>query len=386
MALSIGRSTQDLSRRDLSRRRDLSAPWRHIDLVLVVATVALAAMGTLMVFSATKGSGDVADTTYLKRELLWMVVGLGAMAGVALFDYRRLLDWVWPIYGLSLLALVLVVSPLGQRSKGAQAWFGFGAFQLQPAEFAKLALIIALAALLSAYEGHVDLRRLGILLGVAGAPMLLIMLQPDLGMVLIFLAVLMVMLLVGGVRGRYLLALLLIGVVATFGVLNSSVLKQYQKDRLTAFINPANDTQGATYNVNQSQTAIGAGGVAGQGLFNGRQTQLRFVPEQQTDFIFTVVGEELGFVGASVVLGLYATILWRVWRAAALARDRFGQLLCAGVLAFFLFQVFENVGMAMGIMPVTGIPLPFLSYGGTSIVTSFIGVGLVLSVHMRRFR
>jgi rod shape determining protein RodA len=380
MALSVGRRTADLN------RRDRAAPWRHVDVVLVVCTVAIGALGALMVYSATKGTGSAPDTSYLKREAVFMVVGAAAMFGVAFFDYRRLLNWVWPIYGACLFALALVVSPLGQRSKGAQAWFGFGSFQLQPAEFAKLGMIIALAALLAAYNGDIDLRRLGILLGVAGAPMALIMLQPDLGMVLIFLAVLMGMLLVGGVRGRYLLALTLIGIIGTVAVLNSSVLKQYQKDRLTAFINPANDTQGSTYNVNQSQTAIGAGGVTGQGLFNGRQTQLSFVPEQQTDFIFTVVGEELGFVGASALLVLYAVVIWRVWRAAALARDRFGQLVCAGILSFFVFQVFENVGMAMGIMPVTGIPLPFLSYGGTSIVTSFLAVGLVLSVHMRRFR
>ena len=382
MAISFGRRTGG----DLSRR-DPSAPHRHIDYVLLICTLALGALGTLMVFSATKGSGEVADTSYLKRELAWMLVGAGAMVATALFlDYRRLLNWVWFLYGGALFALLLVVSPLGQRSKGAQAWFGFGAFQLQPAEFAKLALIIALAALLAAYDGDVDLRRLGILLGVAGAPMFLIMLQPDLGMVLIFVVVVMFMLLVGGVRGRFLLALAAIGILGSALVLNSSVLKQYQKDRLTAFVNPSADAQGTTYNVTQSQTAIGAGGVAGQGLFNGRQTQLRYVPEQQTDFIFTVVGEELGFVGASVLLLLYATVIWRIWRAAALARDRFGQLLCVGVLGFFVFQVFENVGMAMGIMPVTGIPLPFLSYGGTSILTSFIAVGLVLSVHMRRFR
>jgi rod shape determining protein RodA len=169
-----------------------------------------------------------------------------------------------------------------------------------------------------------------------------------------------------------------------FGALNSNVLKQYQKDRLTAFTKTEKDA--TTYNVDQSETAIGAGGVTGEGLFNGQQTQKGFVPEQQTDFIFTVVGEELGFVGAATLLGLYGVVLWRIWRSAAVARDMLGSLICVGVLSFMVFQVFENVGMTMKIMPVTGIPLPLVSYGGTSILTTFVAIGLVLNVHMRRFR
>ncbi|MBI2703852.1 MAG: rod shape-determining protein RodA [Actinobacteria bacterium] len=386
-------------------RRDLTAAWRHIDLVLVFSTLAVAVLGIVMVFSATKAKGapGIADTTFLKRELVFMGVGAVLMTALALFDYQRVANWVWPIYGGALVLLVLVVSPAGQRVNGSQAWFGFGAFQMQPAEFAKIAVILALAAVMAGYKGDVDLRRLLVLLVLAGVPIGLILLQPDLGMVLIFVFVLMGMLLVGGIRVRYIVLLTLLGVAGVWGALNSNVLKDYQKERLTAFVQDRSNGASAletknlspdeaaqkgkaTYNVDQSLNAIGAGGVSGQGYGEGKQTQLGFVPEQQTDFIFTAVAEELGFVGAATLLGLYALIMWRVWRAATLSRDLFGALLCVGVLSFLMFQVFENAGMTMQIMPVTGIPLPLMSYGGSSIITTFIAIGLVLNVGMRRFR
>jgi rod shape determining protein RodA len=372
--------------RDTSRR-DLTVPWRHIDVVLITTTVAVGLLGVLMVYSATRAKGvdpNASDSSFLKKELLFMGLGLGAMAVTAVVDYRKIADWVWLIYGGCLFLLLVVVSPFGHRSKGAQAWLGTDTLQLQPAELAKLALILALGVLLAAYNGDVDARRLLTLAAVAGAPMFLIMLQPDLGMTIIFIFITMGMLLVGGLKVRYILLLVLVGALAVFGALNSNVLKQYQKDRLTSFTKTEKDA--TTYNVDQSETAIGAGGVTGEGLFNGQQTQKGFVPEQQTDFIFTVVGEELGFVGAATLLGLYAVMLWRIWRAAAVSRDMLGSLICVGVLSFMVFQVFENVGMTMKIMPVTGIPLPLVSYGGTSILTTFIGIGLVLNVHMRRFR
>lgn len=369
----------------LGNRRDATAPLRHVDVVLVVCSIALAAIGTLMVFSATRGP-DGTTTSYLIRDAVFSSVGIGVMALLSLVDYRRFLGWVWVIYGASIVTLVAVISPLGQRSKGAQAWFGFGPFQVQPAEFAKLAMILSVAALLVEYAGEIDLRRLAVIFGVAGFPMALIMLQPDLGMVMIMVATLLGMVIVGGLRVRYIVIFTLVGIIGIVGVLNSSVLKQYQKDRLTAFINPGTDSQGTTYNVDQSQIAIANGAITGQGLFHGNQTRLRFVPEQQTDFIFTVVGEELGFLGAATVLSLYGVLIWRVWRAAQLARDAFGTLLCIGVLSMLVFQVFENVGMAMGITPVTGIPLPFMSYGGSSAVTTFAAIGLVSSVHTHRFR
>lgn len=380
LASSMARPRSDRS------RRDLSAPWRHVDGLLVICVAALASVGVLMVFSATRGPTDPPDRSFLVRQGLFVILGAGVMVTVTLVDYRRLRDWAWVFYGASTLSLLGVLSPLGQRSKGAQAWFGFGSFQVQPAEFAKVALILTLGSLLAMWAGDIDLRRLALVLVVSGGPMALILLQPDLGTVLVLVSIVLGMLLVAGLRLRYIIALSIVGLVGVVGILNSNVLKQYQKDRLTAFLDPSRDTQGTTYNVVQSQIAVANGGLTGEGLFDGRQTQLQFVPEQQTDFIFTAVGEELGFIGAATVLGLYGAVMWRVWRTAQLSRDLLGTLLCVGVLSMLAFQIFENVGMAMGIMPVTGIPLPLLSYGGSSTLATFASLGLVLNVHMRRFR
>ncbi len=367
-------------------RRDPSAPLRHVDVVLLVCTMAVAALGILMVFSSTKGSGSTPDTSFLIKQSLFMIIGFGVLAVVTLVDYHRIRDFAWVLYGGAVVLLVLVLSPFGSQVNGAQAWFALGPFQLQPAEFAKIALIVTLGALLAEWAGDIDLKRIGILGVLCGVPMGLILIQPDLGTVAVLVAIVLGMMLIGGLRFRYIVILSALGIVAVLGAFNSSVLKQYQKDRFTEFLSPNSDTQGTSYNVGQSQNAIGNGGVTGAGLFRGPQTQLNYVPEQQTDFIFTAVGEELGFVGGAVVLGLYGVIIWRVWRTAKLSRDLLGTLYCVGVLSMLVFQVFENVGMAMGIMPVTGIPLPLLSYGGSSTLVTFAAIGLVLNVHMRRFR
>jgi rod shape determining protein RodA len=221
---------------------------------------------------------------------------------------------------------------------------------------------------------------------LSGVPAVLILLQPDLGTVAVLVAIVLGMLLIAGLRFRYIAVLTLVGLVGVIGAFNSSVLDEYQKDRFTEFLSPNSDEQGSSYNVGQSQNAIGNGGITGEGLFEGSQTRLNYVPEQQTDFIFTAVGEELGFVGGATVLGLYGVIIWRIWRIAKLSRDLLGTLYCVGVLSMLVFQIFENMGMAMGIMPVTGIPLPLLSYGGSSTLVTFAAIGLVLNVHMRRFR
>lgn len=374
-----------MSRNDPSRR-DPSAPLRHIDVVLLVCTIAVAGLGTVMVFSATRGADAPYDTFYLKRQLLFMVLGVVIMGLSSFVDYHRLREFAPFIYGGACALLLLVVSRLGSRSKGAQSWFAIGGFQIEPAEFSKLCLVVGLGALLAAWKADLDVRRLAIALVVAGFPMGLIMLQPDLGTALVYIAIVMAMLLVGGVKGRYLLALTFVGLIGVGAVLHSSVLANYQKDRLTTFLDPTHDKSGVAYNLNQSIITIQRGGLTGDGLFQGRQTQLRYVPEQQTDFIFTVVGEELGFVGGATFLVLMGVIVWRIWRTAALARDQFGQLVCVGIMAMIVFQVFESVGMTMGIMPVTGLPLPFMSYGGSTTLTSFAALGVVQSIHMRRFR
>jgi len=362
--------------------------------VLLVCTVAIAVVGVTMVYSSTRngvGPNKVPlaasrDHAFLVKQGGFVAVGVVAMTVVASVDYRRYRDWIVPVYVMTCLLLALVISPLGHSSKGTQARFEFGGLQLQPSELAKVVLIVALASLLAAWRGEVDLPRLAIALAVSGVPMALILLQPDLGTTMVFIAITVAVFVTSGVRGRYLVVLTAIGVVGVVLILQSSVLAQYQKDRLTTFLDTSHATASAAYNVSQSQTTIANGGMWGKGLFNGPQTQLGYVPEQQTDFVFTVMAEELGFVGAATLLGLYAVVIWRCWRAAQLARDQLGTLVCVGVLAMFVFQVFESVGMTMGIMPVTGIPLPFMSYGGSSTIACFMALGLVLSVHMHRFR
>lgn len=370
------------------RVRDPASPLLHVDWSIVAGTIVLAAIGVLMVFSATRGPGgpdSPVDYSFAKRQGLFMIVGVCLMVVTAAIDYRRFRLLAIPIYLGVVGALGLVLSPVGTEAKGTQAWFEVGAFQIQPSEFGKIALILALAAFVAARGPELALRDLVVALIIAGVPIGLILLQPDLGTVLVFVAITTGIVLVGGARPRHIVAVSLLGLIAIFGILNSDLLADYQRDRFTSFLDENADVQDAAYNQQNAQTAIGAGGWTGAGLYNGRQNRSNAVPEQQTDFIFTVVGEELGFIGAAVVLGLFGLLLWRVWRVAKLARDPFGMLLCVGVFSMFLFQIFQSVGMSTGIMPITGIPLPFMSYGGSSTLTSFVGMGLVLNVHMRRF-
>jgi rod shape determining protein RodA len=384
-APTIARGGLAPRQRPTTRSVAMPSVFQHVDWILVTATLAVSVLGVVMVYSATRGTEDDPTTYFLQRQALFVLLGLGLMAAVAAFDYRRLRDWAVPIAGISLFLLFAVLTPLGSESNGTQAWFEFAGFQLQPSEVGKLSLIVVLGAFLTLEKADIDGQRLAIILGIAAVPMALIMLQPDLGTVLVFGVTALGIVLVAGARPRHFAVLLLIGIIGTIGILNSNLLADYQQDRLVAFTNPEGDQSGTGYTQHQSTTAIGAGQLWGQGLYKGTQTGLDFVPEQHTDFIFTVVGEELGFAGGFTLLFLLGVIIWRMWRTAQLARDEFGMLLCAGVMAMFTFQVFENVGMTMGIMPVTGIPLPLMSYGGSSILTAFAGIGLVLNVHLHRF-
>jgi rod shape determining protein RodA len=374
-----------LTRRPDGSRRSFSDTWQSVDAILVACVLMLGGLGLVMVYSATRGSEPPYNQSFLVRQALFFAVGLGAMIVVTLYDYRRIRDWAWVPFIVAIVLLLAVISPLGSTIKGAQRWFSIGPFTVQPSEFTKLALVIALAAMLAGWAGQVDVGRLVRLLVISGIPMVLVLAQPDLDTTVQYMAIVGVMLLVGGVRARYLVVLLGIGLVLSTVVLTSDMLASYQRDRLTSFTDPTSDSQGITYNQNQSVTAVASGGLFGQGLFEGPQTQLRFVPEQETDFIFTVVTEELGFVGGALVLGLYGMLCWRIWRIAQQARDLFGTLLATGVLIIFVFQIFANVGMATGIMPVTGIPLPLVSYGGSSVLTMSVAAGLALSVGVRRF-
>jgi rod shape determining protein RodA len=326
----------------------------------------------------------------MQRQLISLVVGLVAMALVTLVDYRRLLAWAPLVYGLMVLGLAAVLTPLGSQANGAQSWFSLGPFQLQPSEFAKVGLILTLAAILSG-RGERPVRpgpkKLAVALAALGLVAGEILLQPDFGTMMVFVAILFGILLASGVKFRWLVVLVLIGSVGVVGMFKLNVLKEYQKERLTAFVNPSADASGRgfTYNYRQSLIAIGSGGVTGKGYLRGTQTNLQYVPEQRTDFIFTVVGEELGFVGSMVLLALLGLLLWRGLRIATLARDTAGSLIAVGVVTMLVFQTFINVGMTIGIMPITGIPLPFVSYGGSSLIASFLAIGLLENVHMRRF-
>ena len=364
------------------RAQDLSAPWRHVDIALLVVTALITLCGLVMVFSATRrlpsGAGVVA------RQAMFVLIGVVAMGGLSLVDYRRIADW-WPlIYGASLVAMLGVLTPLGATVNGTQGWYRFGPITIQPAEFAKMATIIAVAAYLGSVD-RVDLRRLAGALALIGVPMGMTLLQPDLGSALVFIVAGVGMLVVGGVRLRHLAVLVLIGLVGVIGILQSDTLDQYQKDRLLSFANPDGVSEAVRYNVEQAQTAISSGGFTGFGFGNGPSTRLGYVPAQQTDFIFTVAGEEFGFIGAGTLVLLFGIMIWRIWRIARLAADPMGTLLCVGVMSMLLFHIFENIGMNLGIMPITGIPLPFVSQGGSSVLASFVALGLVQSVHMHRF-
>ncbi len=288
-------------------------------------------------------------------------------------------------YGGALLMLILVLSPLGTVRQGAQRWIPLGVFDLQPSEFAKPAVVLALALLLvPVEEGRMRWMRIGRALALVALPSALIFLQPDLGTMLVFGFVMVVMLFTAGTTVRQIILLVVVGLFALVVAFQLDILKEYQLDRLTGFLNAGEQTLTVNYNQTQSQVAIGNGGLFGRGLFEGSQTNLAFVPAQKTDFIFTAVGEQLGFVGAAIVLGLFAVVIWRTLFIAGTAQDRFSQLVAAGVGAMITFHVFVNVGMTLGLLPVTGLPLPFMSFGGSFYLAMSLSLGIVHSIWLRR--
>jgi len=368
----------------MSERR----PLRHLDPVLLVAVLALGIVGLVTIYSATHASlvaQRIDPGFYLKKQLTFVTLGIVVILVAASFDYRFAKVYAGIVYVASLALLVLVRTPLGTTIRGSQRWFQLFGFQLAPSELAKLALVAMLAAFLSELRSSdLSLRDLYRATAIAAIPGLLVFLQPDLGTSIVMVAILVGILVVAGARPRHLGVLALTAVVLFFGTLQLGLVKDYQIARLTAFFDPQNDPQRSDYNRNQAEIAIGSGGLFGRGYLKGTQTNLDFVPEQHTDFIFTVVGEEFGFVGAIFVLLLFALLIWRAVRIALLAKDPFGTYLAAGIASMLAIQVFVNVGMTLGIMPITGIPLPFVSYGGSSFLTNCAAVGLLLNVHMRR--
>lgn len=366
--------------------------WLVLDPILIVATAAIAAIGSLLVYSATRGvATDLIppNRSFLDRQLFFAVVGVGFAAAAALVDVRRIRSLV-PVGYIGLIVLLLGVLVVGNEVDGARAWYSIGSFAFQPSEPGKIVLIVALAAMFS--FDRISGRRLAAGLAMAGLPIVLILQQPDLGTVLVYVAVTAAIIMMSRVSARIIGLLVILAITGAFAIFQSDVLASYQEARLTVFVlddaaiaELDETTQAFAYNAQQAEIAIGNGGFTGQGLFEGSQTRSEFVPAQETDFIFSVAGEELGFRGAGLLLALYGLVVWRIWRAAARATDDFDRLVCVGVMAMFLFQVFQSVGMTMGMMPVTGIPLPLVSYGGSSMITSLVGVGLVLGVHRRRY-
>ena len=365
---------------------------RRIDWTLMFAVFGLCAYGGALVWSATRQAaldtgGD--PTAFLKKHCLNVAIGLVLGVVASVFDYRMLRAYAPVLYLLSIGGLVAVLSPLGSTINGSHSWIVLPAgFSIQPSELAKVALVVGMAMLLSEKRDAEDTPRdvdVVMTLAFAAVPLGLVMLQPDLGTALVVSAIVLGVVAVSGAPLRWVVGLVLGAVLIAFVAVQTGLLKDYQLDRFRAFYDPTADPKGAGYNVRQAQIAIGSGGFHGQGLFHGAQTQGRFVPAQQTDFIFTGAGEELGFVGAGVLVLLLGVVLWRAGRIAMKAEDLFGRLLATGVLCWFAFQSFENIGMTLGIMPVTGVPLPFVSYGGSSMFANMLAVGLLMNVHMRRY-
>ena len=365
---------------------------RRIDWTLLLAVLALCALGGALVWSATRqaaldSGGD--PTAFLKKHILNVSIGVALGVVASVFDYRMLRAYAPILYVLSIGGLVAVLSPLGSTINGSHSWIVLPAgFSIQPSELAKVALVVGLAMLLSEKRDAEDTPRdFDVVLGLAFAavPLGLVMLQPDLGTALVIAAIVLGVVAVSGAPLRWVVGMVVGAALVAFVAVQTGLLKDYQVDRFRAFYDPTADPKGAGFNVRQAQIAVGSGGVDGQGLFHGAQTQGHFVPAQQTDFIFTVAGEELGFVGAALVIGLLGLVLWRAGRIAMQAEDLFGRLVATGILCWFAFQSFENIGMTLGIMPVTGVPLPFVSYGGSSMFANMLAVGLLQNVHMRRY-
>ncbi|MQY06209.1 rod shape-determining protein RodA [Actinomadura macrotermitis] len=367
------------------------AGLRRLDGTMLLAVLALSVIGALLVRSATfpllTEQGKDPDA-FVKRHILNLVIGFGLGGLTTVLDYRLLRAYVPILYGLACVGLLAVLTPLGSTINGSHSWIVLGGgFQVQPSEFAKVGLVVLLAMILGEpRDGEVGPGRRDVLLalGLTALPAALIMLQPDLGTTLVFIAVVLGMLAISGAPKRWLVGLVGGGIATAALVLLLGLLKPYQIARFTAFLDPSADPRGAGYNARQALIAVGSGGMSGKGLFNGEQTGGHFVPEQQTDFIFTVAGEELGFLGAAAIVLLLAVILWRGMRIATQAADLFGTLVASGVVCWLAFQTFENIGMTIGIMPITGLPLPFVSYGGSATFANMIAFGLLQAVHVRR--
>ncbi|MBB1259730.1 rod shape-determining protein RodA [Streptomyces alkaliterrae] len=370
------------------RARDSLA--RRLDWPLLLSALALCVIGSLLVWSATRNRTELTGgdpNLFLVKHVMNAVIGIALAAAVLWIGHRRLRSAWWLLYVLALILVALVYTPIGATINGERAWLNLGGgFFLQPSEFAKVTVPLAMAVVLAAKvdagdREHPDHRTVLLALVLAAIPIAVI---ADLGQVMVLAVIVLGVLLASGASNRWVFGLITAAVAGGVAVWMLDLLDEYQINRFAAFANPALDPSGVGYNTNQARIAIGSGGLTGKGLFQGTQTTGQFVPEQQTDFIFTVAGEELGFLGGALILLLLGVVMWRACRIAMEATDLYSTIIAAGVVAWFAFQSFENIGMALGIMPVAGLPLPFVSYGGTSMFAAWIAVGLLQSIRIQR--
>ena len=385
-----GRSGRSLLRRLFGRDGAL----RHFDWLLLAAVLALSLAGALLIWSATRPAllqAGENPRTYLYKQVLNIVLGLIFMVVVSAIDHRRLRQFTPLVYVAACLALLVVLSPLGATINGAHSWISLPAgFQIEPSEFAKLAIIAMTAMILSRSrqgdgEARPRLRAVALAIAVAAVPIMLVLAEPALGVVIVLAVILAGMIVLSGLRLRWLAALGAASALGVAVVIKLHVLKSYQVSRLSSFLHPSADPTGTGWSALQAKTYIGSGGLFGQGLFHGALTAGGFLgAEQQSDFIFAVTGEELGFVGAAVIIFLLGVVLLRALRIASRAEDQFGMLLASGIAIWFAVQAFINIGMTVGLMPVTGLPLPFVSYGGSAMFADMIAIGALQSVHRRR--
>jgi rod shape determining protein RodA len=384
MSATLGTTVKDFRE---PRERAAALPMLRIDPLLLLATLGLIACSVYVVGSATQDDIAGNPNYYLYRQLAYGIVGIVLMYALSRMDYSRLREWRFGIYG-TMIALILVVLAIGTAAKGSQRWIPLPFFNLQPSELGKVLLVVALAGFMVERMrrlSEVDTTARILLLAIL--PAMLVIAQPDLGSGLVYMAIAAAILFVAGTKWTHFVVLgaLATGAVAIVLVgapaVGVEVLKPYQVDRLTAFVNPTDDPRKQGYQLKQSIVGIGAGQKTGRGQAGATQTKLNFIPEHHTDFIFSVVGEEFGFAGGALILALYALLIWRALRILTMAKNLYGALIVGGIAAMLMFQVFVNVGMTIGIMPITGVPLPLMSYGGSSVIVTFMAIGLLQSVH-----
>jgi rod shape determining protein RodA len=373
-----GRSAQAMSRSVLQRAFAKDSLLRRLDWTLLLTVLALCVIGSLLVWSSSPKS-------YLVKQAINITIGLILLFVVSSLDYRKMRLFAPVLYGVSLLGLIAALTPLGTPVNGSKSWITLPAgFQIEPSEYAKLAVIGVTATLLSQIpmsETRPRLRNVAMAIGCAALPLALIVKEPDLGVTVLMVVLLIGMIALSGIKLRWLALMIGGGAFGIWAVLHLHLLKAYQLGRLTSFLHPTANPQGQGYSAAQAKLAIGSGGLFGQGLFHGQLIHGNFVPEQNTDFIFAVAGEEIGFIGGAIIIGLIALLLLRALRIAARADDQFGMLVASGIAIWFAVQTFINIGMTIGIMPVTGLPLPFVSYGGSAMFADMIAMGALQAVH-----